>query len=69
MQITSIITRIVRRAQAIWSELAYADRRLFEIRTGIDLDRVEQRRVIEELEAAYAADRVARDARLAPHGR
>jgi hypothetical protein len=66
---TSIVGRTVRRIQEIWSELAYADRRLFEIRTGIDVDGFQRRNRINELEALYAADQAASRAKLAPHGR
>ena len=30
--------RMIGRIRAIWSELAYAQRRMFEIRTGVALD-------------------------------
>ena len=32
------IKRFLKRVKAIWSELDYAQRRLFEIRTGIEVD-------------------------------
>lgn len=69
MKPTRIAGRLVRRIQAIWSELAYADRRLFEIRTGIDVDGFRRRSRFNELEALYAADRAASRAKLTPHGR
>lgn len=38
MKVMARIKRTIGRAKAIWSELDYAQRRLFEMRTGIDVD-------------------------------
>lgn len=38
MRVIAGIKRTVRRAKAIWGELGYAQRRMFEIRTGIEPD-------------------------------
>ena len=50
--------RLLRRLRQVWSELDYAQRRAFEIRTGIPL-RAEKRprisRTIDELERLFAA--------------
>lgn len=49
----SRVRRAARRIKVIWSELDYAQRRLFEIRTGIDVDR-RGKRSRAELDALYA---------------
>jgi hypothetical protein len=49
----SRIRRAARRMKVIWSELEYAQRRLFEIRTGVDVDR-RGKRSQAELDALYA---------------
>jgi hypothetical protein len=50
--------RAISRARRIWSELDYAQRRLFEIRTGVRATapemRASVRRQVEELERLYA---------------
>jgi hypothetical protein len=38
MKTATAIRRIAFRIKAVWDELGYAQRRLFEIRTGISLD-------------------------------
>lgn len=38
MKSQSLITRTIHRVKAIWSEMDYAQRRMFEIRTGIPTD-------------------------------
>lgn len=38
MRMTTRIKRRIARIKAVWSELDYAQRRMFEIRTGIDPD-------------------------------
>ena len=38
MKIIANIKRTIRRVRTVWSELDYAQRRLFEMRTGIDVD-------------------------------
>jgi hypothetical protein len=62
MSIATGIQRFGRRATKLWNELDYAQRRLFEIRTGIEVDQVQARRrarrTIRELEALYGADEV-----------
>lgn len=50
--------RAIRRIKQVWSELGYAQRRLFEIRTGVPVparQRPEIIRSLEELERLYAA--------------
>jgi BMFP domain-containing protein YqiC len=51
------IKRIIERVRSTWSELDYAQRRLFEIRTGIQLDARPKgpkiARRTDELEALY----------------
>ncbi len=60
MKIAHVIRRLILRAKALWSELDYAQRRLFEVRTGIELDDLQRRRrarrTLAELEAHYHAD-------------
>lgn len=68
----SPIIRAARRVREVWAELDYAQRRLFEIRTGLDTGARHSRTrtlTIDELEAMYAADEAAMHARLTPHGR
>jgi hypothetical protein len=38
MKVIARLKRRIGRAKAIWSELDYAQRRMFEIRTGIEVD-------------------------------
>lgn len=55
---TSRTKRLVRRFRRIWSELAYAQRRLFEIRTGVSIRATGHPKIsrsIDELERLYAA--------------
>ncbi len=51
--------RAIRRLRQLWAELGYAQRRLFEIRTGISLrtahESAEVRRKIDQLESAFAS--------------
>ena len=60
MKSAPAIRRRIRRVKAIWAELDYAQRRLFEIRTGVPIDDLQRRRntrrAITELEALYDAD-------------
>jgi hypothetical protein len=54
----SRVSQIISRIGQVWAELDYAQRRLFEIRTGIparDGDRPRISRSVEELERLYAA--------------
>jgi hypothetical protein len=55
---TSRIKRVARRVKRIWSELDYAQRRMFEMRTGVPA-RAQRRprisRSVDELERLYAA--------------
>ena len=55
--------RLIARMRRSWAEMDYAQRRMFELRTGISLletpQRARARPQIEELEAVYAL--VARD--------
>jgi hypothetical protein len=60
----SRIRQIISRVTRVWSELDYAQRRVFEIRTGIPTGAGESRRAggrpkisrsVEELERLYAA--------------
>ena len=55
---TSRIKRVARRAKRIWSEMDYAQRRMFELRTGVPA-RADRRprisRSVDELERLYAA--------------
>ncbi|HUA47634.1 MAG TPA: hypothetical protein VMA77_20525 [Solirubrobacteraceae bacterium] len=55
---TSKTRRVIGRVRRVWAELGYAQRRLFEIRTGIPA-RPERRprisRSVDELERLYAA--------------
>jgi hypothetical protein len=62
------ISHAFRRVREIWAELDYAQRRLFELRTGVDAGRP-RTLTIDELEAMYAAEEAALHARLTPHGR
>lgn len=56
----SHISQVIGRLKAVWSEMDYAQRRLFEIRTGVAVDDVlherRARRTAKELEAAYSSD-------------
>ena len=52
---TSRIKRAARRAKRLWSELDYAQRRVFEMRTGVPLTRPNVSRSADELERLYAA--------------
>jgi len=55
---TSRIKRTARRLQRIWSELDYAQRRSFEMRTGVPAGarrRATISRTVDELERLYAA--------------
>jgi hypothetical protein len=52
---TSRIKRATRRAKRLWSELDYAQRRVFEMRTGVPLTRPNISRSVDELERLYAA--------------
>jgi hypothetical protein len=49
---------VIRRIVNVWNELGYAQRRLFEIQTGVPVDDVRRRRrarrTIKELEALYS---------------
>jgi hypothetical protein len=50
--------RAIRRIRQVWSELGYAQRRLFEIRTGVPVrfgQRPKISRSVEELERLWAA--------------
>lgn len=49
----SSLRRTIDRLKAVWWELDYAQRRLFEIRTGVDVD-PHGRRSQAELDAYYA---------------
>lgn len=54
----SQIKRLVRRFRRVWAELDYAQRRVFEIRTGVPVGPGKGRRIsrtIDELERLYAA--------------
>jgi hypothetical protein len=54
----SQIKRLVRRFRQVWAELAYAQRRSFEIQTGVPTHapkRPKISRSIDELERLYAA--------------
>lgn len=53
MKTTRRVRRTAHRIKAIWSELDYAQRRLFEIRTGIDIER-RGKRSQAELDDLYA---------------
>jgi BMFP domain-containing protein YqiC len=54
------IKRIIQRLKSTWSELDYAQRRLFEIRTGIEATGGRRNThgpaTIEELEALFASE-------------
>jgi hypothetical protein len=52
---TSRIKRAARRAKRLWAELDYAQRRVFEMRTGVPLTRPNISRSVDELERLYAA--------------
>jgi hypothetical protein len=58
----SRLSRAIGDVKRIWRELDYAERRMFELRTGIPFTaatkRAEANRVIDELEAVYASDDV-----------
>lgn len=57
-QTTSQTKRIVRRVNRLRSELGYAQRRMFEIRTGVPVREHEPRKIsrsVDELERLYAA--------------
>jgi hypothetical protein len=50
--------RVIRRIKQVWDELGYAQRRMFEIRTGVPVrpnERPKISRSVEELERLYAA--------------
>jgi len=51
----SRVSRFIRHLKRVWADLDYAQRRLFEINTGIEVTRRESPRIsTEELEALYA---------------
>lgn len=54
---TATATRLARRARRIWAELDYAQRRLFEIRTGVPIESRHMHRgdqaTVEQLERLY----------------
>jgi hypothetical protein len=55
---TSQTKRLVRRFRLVWSELAYAQRRSFEVQTGVPTgarNRPRISRSVDELERLYAA--------------
>ena len=55
---TSQTRRLVRRFKLVWSELAYAQRRSFELQTGVPTgarNRFKISRSVDELERLYAA--------------
>jgi hypothetical protein len=56
----SHISQVVARVRSAWSDMNYAQRRLFEIRTGVAADEVMRqrrtRRTTKELEALYSAN-------------
>jgi hypothetical protein len=57
--VRSRVYNLATRAHRTWSELDYAQRRLFEIRTGLETSGGHPRRrrgTIEELERLYRAD-------------
>ena len=54
----STASRIARRARRIWGELDYAQRRSFEIRTGVPIEsrhlhRADQAKTVDQLERLY----------------
>jgi hypothetical protein len=54
----SRIKHAIRRIRQVSSELGYAQRRLFELRTGIEVRSTRRRKIsrsVEELERLYAA--------------
>jgi hypothetical protein len=57
---TPNIRRAFRRVKQTWSEMDYAQRRLFELRTGIPVTDAGRRATIDKLERAYALDSPAR---------
>jgi BMFP domain-containing protein YqiC len=54
------MTSVIASAERIWNELDYAQRRAFELTSGVPLVKPEQRKrlrgSVEELEALYALD-------------
>ena len=57
-QATSQTKRVVKRVNRLRSELGYAQRRMFEIRTGVPVGPREPRKIsrsVDELERLYAA--------------
>jgi hypothetical protein len=69
----SHISRVIDRLRLAWADMDYAQRRLFEIQTGIPVAGPQPRRhrrpTVEELEALYAIEQAEVHARLTPHGR
>lgn len=55
---TSKTGRVVKRLKALWGELDYAQRRSFELQTGVSAGSGRRRRIsrsVDELERLYAA--------------
>jgi hypothetical protein len=50
------VGRIIERVRRSWTEIEYAQRRMFELKTGIVLPATRRRTHIEELEALYALE-------------
>ena len=57
---TSGVRQTIKRVRRVWSELDYAQRRLFEIRTGVPVTEPDERSrpasTVEELEALYVLE-------------
>lgn len=62
----SAVRQTIKRIRRTWSELDYAQRRLMEIRTGLELTKPDERRDVattaEELEQLYALEETPRAA-------
>jgi BMFP domain-containing protein YqiC len=50
------MTKVISSAKRIWNELDYAQRRSFELKTGVPLVKREQRETIAEREAQHELD-------------
>lgn len=56
MTMPSRVGGMIERVRRSWTEIEYAQRRMFELRTGIVLPATRRRTHIEELEALYALE-------------
>ena len=64
--VPSRVGGMIERVRRSWAEVEYAQRRMFELRTGIVVPATRRRTHIEELEALYALEARAKPGRVDP---